>query len=680
MRRYNLFLCIVLLLVALPGFAAPAPGAPAKSLLVVATYVGGADFFELPIIQRLMQEGWHVQRADVTELKPELLRRFQVVLVTDLTRLDPVAAQFDSLAARQPQIEALGQRLGAYVEGGGTLWIFGRSSHHMGSPDALNAMNVVLKPWDAQVLHEMARDPRNERLQARYMRFRYLYTNSITRDPLTEGTRSLWLPNHIMVGITSPLQIGPEWKALIRAPKGSISRPVVSDNGYPFEKEGELGTSKDSVLAAVRTLGKGKILLAGWGSTIPFFGYKHVAWEDIMPTEGFDKKRSDGLTFFLHSLDVLAAGAQNVGGYDGGPVARQDPQPSVIKDWSTVKPGIPPQPLFRGIIGVSTALSDGTGSVDDYAKVAREMGANYVVFTEDLQKISEEGFKTLVAQCKAATTPDFAAIPGLKYKEANDNCKMIFGPDCWPRKSKLHLPDKTIYDPVFLWFESGVPLHLYYNINKNHYPAYAYRGYNALAILTFDEGKQIDEALSAYLDNNHHGDLLTPLVVNLTHSPEALRQVKFWYYAPANKLADWVKDATREYPRYGGWGQGFISSGPRILQWEAVNSHRFSAGRFYVPGTERWRLALKAQSDVPLKTVEILENQQVIRTYRPQGNTFTLSLDEVHDRQKVLVARVTDAQGHWALTGGITIEDGLYRQFLCSDRQNFMGGQQDTRD
>ncbi|MHB9023034.1 MAG: hypothetical protein ACYC7E_02505 [Armatimonadota bacterium] len=682
MKRFYLYLFTAALLLAawLPGQTAPTTTASAKSLLVVATYVGGADFFEMPIIQRLLQEGWHVQRADINELKPAYMRRFQVVVITDLTRLDPTATRMDSLAATQVQIDDLGQQLHAYVESGGTLWIYGRSSHHMGSPDALNAMNVVLQPWNAQVLHEMARDPRNERLQARYMRFRYLFTDNIVRDPLTEGVRSLWLANHIMVGITSPLQIGPEWKALIRARKGSISRPVVSNNGYPFEQEEELGTQKESVLAAVRSVGKGRILLTGWGATIPFFGYQHIAWEDIMPTQGFDKKRSDWLTFFLQSLNVLAAGAQNVGGYDGGIVTRKEPAPNVINDWSAVKPGIPQQPLFRGIIGASTSLSDGSGTVADYARVAREMGANFIVFTEDLQTISQEGFRTLVAQCKAATTTDFAAIPGLKYKEVNENYKMIFGPNCWPKPSKLHLPDKTIYDPVFLWFESGVPLHLYYNLNKNHYPAYAYRGYNALAVLTFDEGKQIDEALPSYLDNNHHGDLLTPLVVNLTRSPEALRQVNFWYYAPANKLSDWVKDATREYPRYGGWGQGFISSGPRILQWEAVNGHRFTAGRFYVPGTERWRLALKTESDVPLKTVEILENQQVIRTYRPQGNSFTLALDEVHDRQKVLVARVTDMQGRWALTGGITITDGLYRQFLCSDRQNFMGGQQDTRD
>jgi hypothetical protein len=673
----RILLIALLILLAASALAAPA-GAADKSLLAVCTFVGGAEFFEMPIIQALLKEGWHVQRADITELKEPLLKQFSVALITDTTRLDPAAAKFDSLAATEPMIEALGQTLTSYVEQGGNLWIFGRSTHHMGSPDALNAMNVILKPWDAQVAHEMIRDPKHEANQARYWRYRYFYTDNVAKDPLTQGTRGIWSPNQIMVGITSPLEIGKEWTPLIRAMKGAGSDQVVSDNGYPFDN-GLPGKQKEGVIAAVRRLGQGRVVLTGWGATIPFFGYQHLVWDDVMPTAGLGKSKSDWFTFFGHSLAVLAAGAKNVGGYSGGPIVRQEPSPSIIRDWNAVKPGVPSQPLFKGVIGASTSLSDGSGTVADYVKVAQEMGLNWIIFTEDLQRISEEGFKQLVAECQAASSEDFAAIPGLKYLEVNNNHKIIVGPTCWPKPTKLHLPDKTIYDPVFLWFESGVPLHAYYDIKDNNYPPYAYRGYNALAVVSFEEGRQMEDATAAYLDNNHHGDLLTPLALNLTRAPEALRKASFFYYAPANKLADWVKVVGREYDRYGGWGQGFISSGPRIRQWEAVNGHRFTAGRWYVPGTERWRVALKCEADAPLKTVEILENQQVIRTYRPSGNTFEVYLDEVHDRQKVLVARVTDQEGHWALTGGITIDDGLYRQFLCSDRQNFMSGQQDTR-
>ncbi|HEY3396215.1 MAG TPA: hypothetical protein VGM19_01025 [Armatimonadota bacterium] len=673
----RLMLVVLLSLLAVSAFAAPTTPAD-RSLLVVATYIGGADFFELPLIQVLLKQGWHVQRADITEVKEPLLKQFQVVVITDATRLDPAAAQLDAMAGTRPMIEGLSRTLSSYVEEGGNLWIFARSSNHMGSPDALNAMNVILEPWDAQVAHEMIRDPQHESNQLRYWRYRYFYTNAITKDPLTEGVTGIWSPNQIMVGITSPLTVGKEWTPLIRGMKGSGSDQVVSDNGYPFDN-GKPGQQKEGVIAAVRTLGQGRILLTGWCPTIPAFGFNHVVWDDLMPSAGLAGKKSDWLTFFTRSLAVLADGAKNVGGYAGAPVVRTEPPPSIIRDWDAVKPGVPNQPLFKGIIGASTSLSDGTGTVADYVKVAQEMGLNWVVFTEDLQKITEDGFKQLVAQCQAASSEDFAAIPGLKYLEVNNNHKIIVGPTCWPKASKLHLPDKTIYDPVFLWFESGVPLHLYYDMKDNAYPAYTYRGYNAMAVVSFDEGKQIEDATAAYLDNNHHCDLLTPVAVNLMRSPAALRTCSFYYYAPANKLADWVKDVGREYPRYGGWGQGFISSGPRIRQWEAVNGHRFTAGRWYVPGTERWRVALRCEADVPLQTVEILENQQVIRTYRPTGTSFEVYLDELHDRQKVLVARVTDQNGNWALTGGITLDDGLYRQFLCSDRQNYMSGQQDTR-
>ena len=659
--------------------AAAATTAPARSLLVICNIVGGVEFHELPIVQKLQQDGWAVKGADISQINDALLAQFQVVVVTDVSRLNATAQKPNSCDAQRPILEQWGKLLNTYVTRGGNLWIFGRSTHHMGSPDAVNGLNVVLQPWGAQVLHEMVRDPKHETFQSQHMRFRYFYTNEITRDPLTQGVKGIWSPNHIMVGITSPLELGPDWKPLIRAASSAISHPVVSDNGYPKEED-KPGTSKRGAIAAVRTLGQGHILLTGWGATIPFFGFNHIVWDDIQPTAGLDGKRSDWLTFFTRSLQVLADGAQSVGGFHEAPPVRQDPQPQVVTDWSAVKLGMPGQILFRGLIGASTALSDGQGSVADFAQVARELKLDFVVFTEDLQKISADGFKQLVAQCQAASTDDFAAVPGLKYREVNENQKIIVGPNCWPRPSKLHLPDRKIYDPVFLWFDSGVPLHLYYNTGRNAYPPYAYRGYNALAVLTYDEGQLTDEAVPAFLDNNHHGDMLTPLVVNLSRSPAALRRASCWYYAPANKLTDWVHEAGQEYSRYMGWSQGFISSGPRILQWTGHNLTRQSAGRWYVPGTERWRVVLQAEADVPLQTVEILENQQVIRTYRPQGKTFDLTLDEVHDRQKVLVARVTDTAGHWALSGGLTIADMQFRQFLCSDRQNFMGGQQQTRD
>jgi hypothetical protein len=105
----RILLVVLLSLLTASAFAAPAatPAAPAdKSLLVIATYIGGAEFFEMPIIKVLLKEGWHIQRADITEVKEPLLKQFQVVLLTDATRLDPSATKFDSLAATQPMIEA----------------------------------------------------------------------------------------------------------------------------------------------------------------------------------------------------------------------------------------------------------------------------------------------------------------------------------------------------------------------------------------------------------------------------------------------------------------------------------------------------------------------------------------------------------------------------------------------
>ena len=66
------------------GQAQPTKKEGTRSLLVISTFLRGVDFHELPITQRLRQDGWCTTAADITQISDSLLRQFQVAVVTDV--------------------------------------------------------------------------------------------------------------------------------------------------------------------------------------------------------------------------------------------------------------------------------------------------------------------------------------------------------------------------------------------------------------------------------------------------------------------------------------------------------------------------------------------------------------------------------------------------------------------
>ena len=667
--------------VVLPAFAADAAKPPADSqspcrVYVWKTYPWDDMCQAAPIWRELESAGFQVVTGAQVEINAATLRKFNAVVVTDLFS-DPNLTN-QKLSG---EIERYAQLLDDYVRAGGSLMVFGRSMHHMSHQTATDALNQILARWGAEVLQEVVRDPGREKVQERYSKMRYAGTKNIVKDELTAGVSRIWYPNGVMVGVTSPLKLSADWKPLIKASASAVTHKLGLDaNAYPRELEDQPGTAgAEPVIAAVRRVGEGRVVLLGQTSTVPFWGYKHLVWEDIATTNGIND-RSDWMVFFLNSLKILATGAKTGGALNVKPIAVTDIQPAIVKDWGAVKAAPPSGKPYKGIVGASTAFSDGTGTVAEFATAAKKLGVDFVVFAEDLKTLTEANYRQLIDACRAASSAEFAAVPGVKYLDVDGNHRILIGEKCWPSAKRLVPQDRTIFGPVWYWFDAGAPMHIAYDFSHSNYPAYANLGLNAMGVRTYDSGKLVDEATACFLDNQHRGDCLAPVVVNLCRSPEALAAVTESYFVPGNSLADVVKPMLDRYP---GWNEGlkvgFTSGGPLISQWAGVNLQRHTGGPYYVPGTERWRVTLKADSDVPITMVEILDGSAVLRLYRLNGPSCDISLDGLHDLRRVLVARVTDAKGRQAITGGLTITDVLFDQGQCSDRQNFMGGRQDCR-
>ncbi len=690
-RIYRMFAAVCGAICAFATFAGDevkpvTEGKPLGRIYVWKSYPWDSDCLEMPVFKLMKREGFEVVTGGQIQMTPETIRKFHVVILTDLF---PDSAD-KRLAEKTAQYAKL---LDDYVKAGGTLWIWGRSMNHMSHQWVTDTLNKILAQWGAEVLQEVVRDPDQEQAQERYMKMRYARTKNILNHELTDGVGRIWYSNKAMVGITSPLKLSADWQPLVKASGDAVTHKLGLDgNAYPRELEDQPGSAgPEPVIVAVRKVGDGQILLTGQTSTIPFWGYKHLVWEDIATTNGIDSasnlsnflvdERSDWNKFFIASLKKLAANSKTGGGeLNVKPIAVNDPQPNIIKDWTSATPALPAEKTFKGIIGASTALSDGKGTVAEFANAAKKLGVDFVVFSEDLKTLTEDNYKKLIEECKAASSAEFAAIPGIKYQDVDGNHRIILGYQCWPSAKRLFPLDKTIFGPVWYYFDSSGPMQIAYDFSHSNYPAYANVGLNAMGVRAYENGMLFDDATSCYLDNQHRADCLTPVIVNISKSPDSLANVKEWYFAPAAKLADFVKISTDRYPGwYEGWKAGFASGGPVIRQWAGVNTSRQTGGRYYVPGTERWRVALKAESDAQIATVEILDGETILRTYRPNTPTCDISLDGLHDMRRAVVARITDAKGRQAITSTLTITDALFDQGQCSDHQNFMAGRQDYR-
>ena len=79
---------------------------------------------------------------------------------------------------------------------------------------------------------------------------------------------------------------------------------------------------------------------------------------------------------------------------------------------------------------------------------------------------------------------------------------------------------------------------------------------------------------------------------------------------------------------------------------------------------------MQAKADADLKEVAVYDGTTRIRRYLPQGKTFSVEIDGLHDQQRALVAIVTDRRGRQAISGCQIALDTLMYRGMCTDHQN----------
>ncbi len=675
---FALVLSLTALLLAAP-LLAQGPARPAVLLLHQ-----GSELADWALPQKLtMDYGFTVGACGFNEITWEKLSQFNAVILFDMSRLYEGTRDVNAVEISPEGFKRVSDLLQRFVTEGGGLYVYGVSFTHMGQGWANDSLNKFLKPFGAEVLFELLRDEPKEQRQPEGQKVLYALADSLAAHPATAGVKNYWYTvGPFSYGPwTRPLSLSADWTPLIRTSEGFKSVPYEdpSWDGPPSPLASGV-QDKTAVIYAARPFGQGRVVLNGGESTISFFGYGYSPYADRMwgrigMEAGLNGVTSDGLPLLISSLRWLT---QPSAGQFGGFVPPVKPpfQPKVAAPIKWDPPGAVggDLPYRKGVIGATPALGGGSGTVTEWVAAAQAQGLSWLVFTGDFTKMDRAAWDQLCAECKAACTDTFVAVPALITLDDQNNHFVQCGAQSWPKDSRLSKKDpQRVQDHLGYWMsDCNFPCRAPFLFSQGQYPTWLHSGYDTFAVRTYQDGELVDEAVEGFLQNQEQGDRSRIIVVNLLSAPDKLAAVTEHTYISAGNATQMEETFTR--PQFSGSSISYVSSGPQIHNWYISNGMRNTYGEFYVPGTERWRASLRVTSEVPLKSVTFYDSTRVFRRLALTGTTAEINIEGVHDMRHILCAVVEDEQGHRAMTGSSEVQDTLMYQYFCSDRCNIMSG------
>jgi len=600
-------------------------------------------------------------------------------------------------------------------QGGGVLAV----------PLVKNVRHQVIRPvierWDAKVPMETIDDPDNMAPMSQMSRPRLCFTDQVLPSPVSAGVKQIWFPNgrFYNAGYTSPLVLGDEWTVIVRASKTAKSKPFkagrtgfVPPTGLYSRPEGVASPA----IFAIRPVGNGRVALC---AMLPQFSIRQgTQWlynRDVL-SRGAAGKPSHFGRLLENSLRWLAEPSLKsgkLGGYQTDPdrLKLLNYRPEIVKrfhDWlwsdQAMQLHRPPKgPVFKGLIGVQTELGGATGSVAEYAKVARECGLDFIALMDDFRKLTPEKLAEMQRQCAAASDEKLLVLPGYTIDNNIGNHLFIFG-TCppWPPKPCLTGPNGTLLNQqyqdadgkftreisVLNWllrdvYHAGNQIG-FYHFSANDAPGGGkgmgmedLRTFGMAAVWFYRDGKLVEDRLADYLLTAQGYVPPSPSAVNRVRSPAELRREatakRGLTYGQARRLKTLFDDALL-YPHQYLAPNVFPSSGPIILAWPECYRIHTLATEDFVTGRNAMRSTIHVTSDVGLKEVRILNGQQLFRRIALGGRKEyreTLILNGSVHKNMVLIAE--DVKGGQAISFcricrkvGDTFED-------CGDRVNDCG-------
>lgn len=582
-----------------------------------------------------------------------------------------------------------GQGLARFVQAGGGLFLRCSGVRYPGDSD-IEYWNMVLKPLGVTILHEAVFDKQDSFDVRTGDPNKIWQTTNIEKHAITEGVEQLYLPlynNGPFPGVTA-VQYSPEWQIVVRGEQTAQSYQTDGSNAIDLDLPGSY--ERAAPVVAVRRFGKGRIVSFPLGYVFLSGNYGNPIWPAVVETDGEPERGRPSHTqqLMLNSIEWLSEAAQEnpqLGTHRVEPYAEVD-FPATY-NWELHDFG-PEEPGVRGIYGVHTAYTDGTGTVADYVQAAKEAGLSFLVFADPLEQLTPEELEQLKADCAEVNDAEkhFVAMPGIEFTDGVglrwtfSGDTLIYPPESfqgatgftypqWDGKRVTHcgrysqrstIPGSGLLDYRQVYEAGSNPTTMWWYTNH--------------MVMSYDRDQLIADNFGEYLTALRNCRWCSPASFTRIKNPADVALAGRTCFTGFGNLDQAHQALTQHAGRVAVNVDQYVSQGPVIAKWRTINN-QMEQHVYKTRGAQRVRSMFHVRSDVGIREVRVHDaDRGFFRRYDGQGaKDFRREFEHVQDRQRYLVLEVIDTQGKRAISNDhylYSYKNGLFR---CGDNLNFAG-------
>jgi hypothetical protein len=706
----RIWLAAVLLALLLSVSRAAAQQQPA--VLVVSPLGAGGGWVDLDYLSELRAAGFQVDYTDsMADFTWDRIKQYNVLVV--FTCPPPPGINAGSFTGTQQLDQddfiALVER---FLQQGGGVFVMATETQIR-----ITLLRNLLTRWGADLPLERIADPDHHGVMSRMPTVSLTYTSAVAPSAVSDGVHGLWYPTdpYYNSAFTAPLSVDGHWQVVVQGMPSSRTVPVdLSTATTPLPPNPLIrpGGVSAPPLVAIRPYGAGRLALM---SQLPAFsigsGTKWLYDSEVLST-GVSGMPSDLSTLLENSFRWLAEPSlqsKAVGGYVT-PASRLLPpnrEPGAVNAYPEIAPH-PDDPssldppadtsLFKGVIGVQTSLTGGSGTVADYAAAARRAGLDFLVFLEDFTQLDAGKLSQLAAACRQSSDGHLTLYPGYRLDNNIGNHMFLFGTGAvMPPAQVLTPPARETFmlqgetAPGIFGLTPTYPIDFILGLTGNTqigYYDFSHSGlgmrvsdarlYGMAAVRTYRGGTLIDDATADFLTTAQATSVPAPIAVNLIHDPATLVAAaaagQGLTYAQARSRDHLWDDALRYGSQYDCLNV-FPSSGPLILRWPGCGRLTTLGAEPFVTGRSRMDSPLYVTAPQGLRDIRIYDGGRLFRRFVLNGQrAFSTVLHLEASVQRNLVVIAEDRVGGQAISAARrSWKDGSLTPVFCSDRINDCG-------
>jgi len=651
----------------------------------------------------LAEQGYAMNAVVPTNVTPELLRQYNCVILFGVPILN-------MSHKKNQEVDALVRTVRDYAKGGGgVLFCTANNAPLTGFGYGYAEM---AKAFGARLLWEPVHDPQETGyigVSSKYLSF--AYTAELNqKHPVTKGLKGIWYnaryDERQNFGVL-PWLVDKSWTTLVTGSSKSYSTQTKDDKEallkYVDPNPRKEGFSSYVPIIVASDFYKGRVVLNSINVVFHLMSGDSPGLRGLVSDKGYDGLSSDVNAIIFNSIkwlcepslasDRLGGAVTPKGFLDDPMMAKNAPK----MRWANAKFGEAPK-QYRGIMGVRTFRSKGAkGTVKEYVAAAKESGLDFVVFMEDWNDLSDEGWASLLAECNKATVEGtFYAFPGLVFKDTYDGNwfaftrNMILPPKAYEKKIDGHkrfMNDRRfatiskVHTPSHEWnVRNSMTLRLgSWQHKEASFPYYSCVGYQSMAVISAQGSTVSEKMIKEYLHLQNRGESLYPVAITVIRRPEDIkRELQNGMYINVMTPGT-IKnlDAAPGYASMTFMTQDlrYLSSGPRI------NDFRFAYNLKDYTVNERWRtdyyqqrLRISVSSAKGLKEVLLMDGERICRRWLLQGQKqFLEDLVLANAEGHAYVVIVKDQDGKEAISSELHTRNFLGNETMCADRINQLG-------